>query len=51
MEVEVLLAGLAYTLAETEPRKIDEYLVDVEGIAYTIRQLKADTLVDTLGDV
>ena len=34
---EVLLDLLAYTLAETEPTKIDDTLADVEGIAYTIR--------------
>ena len=27
----------AYTLTETESMKIDEYLADVEDIAYTIR--------------
>ena len=37
MEAEELLDVLAYTLAEREPMKIDEYLADVEGIAYTIR--------------
>ena len=37
MEAEVLLDVLAYTLAETESMKIDEYLADVEDIAYTIR--------------
>ena len=37
MEAEVLLDVLTYTLAETEPMKIYEYLADVEGIAYTIR--------------
>ena len=42
---------LANTLAETEPMKIDDTLADVEGIAYTIRWLVADTVVDTLGDV
>ena len=35
--VEVLLDVLAYTLAQTEPMKIDDTLADVEGIAYTIR--------------
>ena len=42
---------LAYKLAETEPMKFDDTLADVEGIAYTIRWLKADTVVDTLGYV
>ena len=42
---------LAYALAETEPMKIDDTLADVEGIAYTIRWLKADTDLDTLGDM
>ena len=51
MEAEVLLDVLAYTVAETEPMKIDDTLTDVEGIAYTIPKLKAHTLVDTLGDV
>ena len=37
MKAEVLLDGLAYTLAETKPMKIDDTLADVEGIAYTIR--------------
>ena len=37
MKAEVLLDVLAYTLAETEPMKIDKTLADVEGIAYTIR--------------
>ena len=37
MEAELLLDVLAYTLAETEPRKIDDTLADVEGVAYTIR--------------
>ena len=37
MEAEVLLDVLAYALAERGPMKIDEYLADVEGIAYTIR--------------
>ena len=36
MEAEVLLEVLAYTLAKTEPMKIDDTLADVEGIAYTI---------------
>ena len=51
MKAEVLLDVLAYALAETEPMKIDDTLADVEGIAYTIRWLKADTVLDTLGDV
>ena len=51
VEAEVLLDVLAYALAETEPMKIDDTLADVEGIAYTIRWLKADTVLDTLGDV
>ena len=42
---------LGYTLAETEPIKIGDTLSYVEGIAYTIRLLKANTLVDTLVDV
>ena len=46
-----MLDVLANTLAETEPMKINDTLADVEGIAYTIRWLKADTVVDTLGDV
>ena len=50
MKAEVLLDVLAYTLAETEPMKIDHTLADVEGIAYTIRWLKVDTVLDTLGD-
>ena len=51
MKAEVLLDVLANTLAETEPMKIDDTLADVEGIAYTIRWLEVDTVVDTLGDV
>ena len=51
VEAEVLLDVLAYALAETEPMKIDDTLADVEGIAYTIRWLKADTDLDTLGDM
>ena len=35
--IEVLLDVLAYTLAQTEPMKIDDLLAEVEGIAYTIR--------------
>ena len=45
VEAEVLLN------VHLEPMKIDDTLADVEGIAYTIRWLKADTVVDTLGDV
>ena len=37
MEAEVLLDVLAYTLAETEPMKINDTSAEVEGIAYTIR--------------
>ena len=51
VEADVLLDVLAYALAETEPMKIDDTLADVECIAYTIRWLKADTVLDTLGDV
>ena len=41
----------AHTLLEMEPEKFGDTVADVEGIAYTIRQLKVDTLVGTLGDV
>ena len=51
MDAEALLKALTYTVAEMEPKKFGNALADVEGIAYTIRQLKADTLVDTLGHV
>ena len=37
MKAKVLLDVLAYTLAETEPMKIEDTSADAEGIAYTIR--------------
>ena len=42
---------LAYTQAEVQPEKFGETVADLKGIAYTMRQLKANTLVDALGDV
>jgi len=51
VEAEALLDTLAYTRAEIEPEKFGDTLADVEGIAYTMRQLKAATLVDTLSNV
>ena len=34
-----------------QPSIVGETLADVQGITYTILQLKADTVVDTLDDV
>lgn len=48
---EALLAALANTLAETKTKKFAVTVAIVEGIAYAMRQLKANTLVDILGDV
>ena len=42
---------MAHTLAEMEPEKVGDTVAYVEGIPSTIRQFKADTLVDTLGNV
>ena len=51
MEAEGLVDALAYTLAEMEPETFANTVADVEGIGYTTRHLKANTLFDTLGDV
>ena len=51
METEELVDALAYTLAEIEPETFGNTMADVEGIGYKTRQLKANTLFDTLGDV
>ena len=51
MEAEALVDALAYRLAEMEPETFGNTVADVERIGYTIRQLKANTLFDTLGDV
>jgi len=51
VEAAALLHALTHTLAEMETEKFGDTVADVEGIAYTIRQLKADTLVETLSDV
>ena len=51
MEAEALVDALAYTLGEMEPETFGNTVADVERIDYTIRQLKANTLFDTLGDV
>lgn len=48
---EALLGALADTLAEMETRKFAVTVAIVEDIAYAIQQLKANTLVDILGDV
>lgn len=51
MEAEALVDALAYTLAEMEPNTFGNTVAHVERIGYTTRQLKANTLFDTLGDV
>ena len=51
MEAEALVDSLAYTLAEMKPETFGNTLADVERIGYTTRQLQANTLFDTLGDV
>ena len=51
MQAETLLNALAYTQAEMQPEKFGETLADLKGIAYTIRYLKANTLVDALSYV
>lgn len=48
---EALLGALANTLAEMETKKFAVTVAIVEGIAYAMRQLKANTHVDILGDV
>ena len=44
---EALLVTLAHTLAEMESEKFGDRVADVEGVAYTIRRLKVNTLVDS----
>ena len=51
MKAEALVDALAYTLAEMEPEIFGNTVADVERIGYTARQLKANTLFDTLADV
>ena len=51
VEAEALVDALAYMLAEMEPETFGNTMADVERIGYTTRQLKANTLFDTLGDV
>ena len=51
MEAEALVDALAYTLAEMQLDTFGNTVADVERIGYTTRQLKANTLFDTLGDV
>lgn len=51
MEAEALVDALAYTLAEMEAETFGNKVADVKRIGYTTRQLKANTLFDTLGDV
>ena len=51
MEPQALLDALGHKLAEMEPEKFGDTVAYVEGIAFTIGQLKADTLIDTLGHV
>ena len=50
VEAEALLEALAHTLEEMELQKLGDTLAYVEGNACTIRQLKAETLGNTLGD-
>ena len=50
MQAEALLNALANTQAEMPPEKFGETVADFKGIAYTIRELKANTLVDALRD-
>ena len=50
VQAEALLEALAHTLAEVELHKLGDTLAYVEGNACTIRQLKAETLVNTLGN-
>ena len=50
VEAEALLEALAHSLAEMQPQKLGDTLAYVEGNAFTIRQLKAETLVNTLGN-
>ena len=45
-----MLEALAHTLVEMELQKLGDTFAYVEGNACTIRQLKAETLVNTLGD-
>jgi len=51
VEAAALLHALTHTQAEIETEKIGDTVADVEGIAYTMGQLKVGTLVDTLGNV
>ena len=51
MEAEALLNSLAYTQAEVYPDKFGERVAHLQGIAYTMRSLRANKLVDALGDV
>ena len=51
VETEASADTLGDRLAEVKAEKVGGTLADVEGIAYTIRPLKADTLVDTIADV
>ena len=46
-----MVDALAHTLAEMEPNTFGNTVAHVERIGYTTRQLKANTLFDTLGDV
>ena len=46
-----MLQVLAHMLAEMEPKKFGDTVADVEGIAKSMPQLNADTLLDTLSDV
>ena len=48
---ERLLSALANTLAEMKTMKFGVAVAIVEGIAYAMGQIKADTLVDIVGDV
>ena len=50
-ETEVLLNALAHTQAQMEPEKFADTVPYLEDIACPMRQLQADKLVDTLGDV
>ena len=51
MEAESLLNALAHTLAEMEPKKLGDTVPNVKRYCLQDAQLKAPTLVHTLGDV
>ena len=51
VEAETLVDALSYALAEMKLETFGNTVADVEGIGYTIRQLKGNTLFDTLGEV